>query len=99
MKKYGLTHARIPSNLYSRHVFFDLFYKKIVIQKYRRNFKTTNFFSNVNDFIHIKNFKKYKNKSIEIMTHPIFENGILSNRKDIDFENLCLAIGTKNENI
>lgn len=85
-KKEGFVETRIPSNL-TKTFCFKKIYKKIVTAKYKKSFNAPSYFGSCDDFIHIKNYKKFKNKKIEIMTHPfVDENGNLVNRRDIDFD-------------
>ena len=88
LKKEGFLKARRPSNI-SKGKFLNSLYKKKVTRLYKKNFKTTDFFGSCDDFIHIKNYRKFKNKKIEIMAHPFIDKyGNLINRRDISFENL-----------
>lgn len=84
-KESGFKVARIPSNIKHTHFLFDITYKKYVTHLYRKHFITTDYFCSCYDLIHV-NLDKYKNKTIEIMTHPFMYEWGLENRRDIDFE-------------
>ena len=87
LKKEGFTNIRIPSNVFKKNV-AKLVYDKKVIHFYKKYFCSTNYFCSCDDFIHIKHYRKFKNKTIEVMTHPFVTNGKLCNRRDISFETL-----------
>ena len=84
--KEGFVSTRRTSNL-NRGSLLKSLYKKSVTRYYKKFFKTSDYFGSCDDFIHIKHYRKYRNKTIEIMTHPfINKDGKLTNRKDIDFD-------------
>lgn len=87
LKEEGFVFCRRPTNLYNKNL-FSFGYKMLVSRLYKKQFKTTDYFCSCYDFIHIKNYRKFKNKTIEIMTHPFFGKFGLVNRKDIDFQSL-----------
>ena len=85
MKADGFTLVRRPSNL-SKTKLLQKVYKHKVYSLYKKNFNTYEYFGSCDDFIHLKHYKKFKGKTIEIMTHPFIDkNGKLVNRRDIDF--------------
>ncbi len=84
-KEEGFKVARIPANIKHHHFLFDVTYKKYVTHLYRKNFITTDYFCSCYDLIHL-NLNKYKNKTIEVMTHPFMYEDGMKNRRDIDFE-------------
>lgn len=93
MKQYGFESTRIPMNIEKNSLMLKKIYKLLVRKLYTKNFKTTDFFSSPYEFIHIRNFNKYKNKTIEIMTHPYYNKDVgLINRRDVSFENLYKII-------
>lgn len=93
LKANNFEYCRIPQNVSKRHILFYLFYTKRVIRFYKKNFKTPDYFCSADDFIHIKHYRKYRNKVIEIMTHPfVDENDRLFNRRDIDFETIVNGV-------
>ena len=88
LKSENFTFVRVPSNLFKDKL-TKRFYKNRVMKLYKKEFSTVDYFGSCDDFIHIKHYRKYKNKTIEIMTHPFIDkNGCLVNRRDISFENL-----------
>ena len=88
LRKEKFYQVRRPSNI-SKGNFLSRFYKSRVASLYSKSFKMTDYFGSCDDFIHIKNYKKFRNKQIEIMTHPFIDSrGNLVNRRDISFENL-----------
>ena len=85
LKKEGFISTRRPSNI-GKSKLINKIYKNRVFKLYRKSFECIPYFCSCDDFIHIKSYKKFKNKQIEIMTHPfINENKRLVNRRDIDF--------------
>ena len=96
MRENDFKNCRIPQNVSIRHKLFHVFYTLPVTRLYRKNFNTTRYFCTCNDFIHIKHYRKFKNKTIEIMTHPFMDKySNLTNRRDIDFD--LLYKGANNE--
>lgn len=86
LKENGFKKFRRPSNINQHSKLVNRFYKYLVFKKYNKFFDSTKYFGSCDDFIHIKHYRKFKKKSIEIMTHPfISKNGELCNRRDINF--------------
>lgn len=83
----GFAFYRRPSNVFEKSL-IKSFYKKKVARLYKKHFKTTDYFCSCDDFIHIKHYKKFRNKTIEIMTHPFLGKYGLVNRRDIDFDSI-----------
>ena len=86
-KEAGFKVVRIPSNVRRSCNLFHKLYKIHVIHMYRRKFLTADYFCSCYDLIHMR-LDKYKNKTIEIMTHPFMVEGNLVNRRDVDFTSL-----------
>ena len=85
-KQEGFVFTRRSANI-KKGKLLSRFYKHSVDRMYKRNFKMASYFGSCDDFIHIRNYRKFKNRTIEIMTHPFIErNGLLVNRNDIDFD-------------
>lgn len=78
---------RRPSNVFEKQLSRTI-YKKKVARLYGKHFNTTDYFCSCDDFIHIKHYRKFKNKTIEVMTHPFIGKYGLVNRRDIDFASL-----------
>lgn len=77
---------RRTSNINSHSKLLNKFYKFLVNRRYQKHFESYSYFGSCDDFIHINHYRKFKNKKIEIMTHPFIDkNGRLVNRRDIDF--------------
>lgn len=85
MKGDSFTFVRRPSNL-SKTKLLQKMYKHKIYKLYKKNFNTYEYFGSCDDFIHLKHYRKFKGKTIEIMTHPFINKyGKLVNRRDIDF--------------
>lgn len=86
LKEESFGFYRRPSNINKHTKLINRFYKFVIAKKYSGYFKSYSFFGSCDDFIHIKHYRKFKNKQIEIMTHPFINKyGELCNRRDIDF--------------
>ena len=85
LKKEGFTSTRIPANVSKKNVIKTLYNKRVACF-YKKHFNTTDYFCSCDDYIHIRNYKKFNKRSIEIMTHPFIENNNLVNRRDISFD-------------
>lgn len=77
LKKYGFEYVRIPFSLKQTHIR----YKQIVTNIFRKNFKTVDYFVDGYDFINM-DLSKYIGFTIEVMTHPYYENGVMINRRE-----------------
>lgn len=85
MKTENFTFVRRPSNLLKSKLLQNI-YKHKVYKLYKKSFNTYEYFGSCDDFIHLKHYRKFNGKTIEVMTHPFINKyGKLVNRRDIDF--------------
>ena len=85
LKNAGFTHVRLPRRQGKGHLFYDFFFKRRVINLYRKNFETTDAFINASDLFD-SNYRRFERKTIEIMAHPFIKAGKTINRRDIQLE-------------
>ena len=81
----GFLSVRRPTNVFVKRI-SSFAYKYYIYMLYKKHFQTVDYFCSCDDFIHIRHYRKFKNKTIEIMTHPFIGKNGLENRRDIDFE-------------
>ena len=88
VKENGFTNARLAQNMRHNHFIYDLTYKFFINRIIKANFDVCDFFGSVDDLFRTNlSSKRFKNKTIEIMTHPFIDNfGCLTNRRDYSFE-------------
>lgn len=79
MKRHGFQSSRLSLNIYGHPVSrAKKIYKKFINSKIQKDFRTAEFFCGINDYIDANQIQK--DSKYEIMVHPIFSGGVLTNR-------------------